>query len=196
MSSASKGAAFEDRARAAIGRELESARLGLDPASARLHSRKGYYSRDRGSEIVVDLSIEIWLPDAPSWSLLWVCECKDYSGSLPVDDVEEFKAKLDQISGANRKGVMAVTGALQQGALRYAAANGIGVVRVLPVAQVQHVLYQLIAGKPHPDRLTPSIVMQALLSPAYVGRNNSYFGLCDDRIYSNWASLLSSSLLA
>ncbi|MEA9914535.1 restriction endonuclease [Xanthomonas campestris pv. raphani] len=194
MSMVAKGTAFETRVHAAIGRELRSSKLGLDPASATLHAKKGYYSRDRDSEIIVDLSIEIWLPNATNWSLPWICECKDYGGSVPVDDVEEFKAKMDQISGANRKGVMAVTGALQQSALRYAQANGIGVVRLLPDDQVQHVLYQLSVGAAYPDRLTSSMVSQALVSPKYIGRNNSFFGLSGGHIHSGWQSVLRTDL--
>ncbi len=194
MSTASKGIAFEKRVHAAIGRELCSSNLGLDPASATLHAKKGYYSRDRDGEIIIDLSIEIWLPNATNWSLLWICECKDYGGSVPVDDVEEFKAKMDQITGANRKGVMAVTGALQQGALRYAQANGIGVVRLLPDDQIEHVLYQLPLGATYPDRLTPSMVGQALVSANYIGRNNSYFGLSGGHIHGSWQSVLRTDL--
>lgn len=194
MSAVAKGTKFETRVHAAIDSELRSSKLGLDPAYATLHAKKGYYSRDRDSEIIVDLSIEVWLPNAPNWSLLWVCECKDYSGSLPVNDVEEFKAKLDQISGANRKGVMAVTGALQQGTLRYAQAHGIGVVRILPDDQVQHVLYQLLPGAAYPDRLTSGMVANALVSPNYIGRNNSFFGLSGGYIYSGWQSMLRSDL--
>lgn len=40
----------------------------------------------------------------------WVCERKDYGRSIPVDDIEEFEAKLDQIAGADKKGVIAATG--------------------------------------------------------------------------------------
>ena len=143
MSSVAKGNAFEDRVFEAVKRELADDRLGMSPTLARPFKKKGYYSKDRDSDITVDVSIEVWLPGADQWSMVWVCECKDYSGAIPVDDVEEFKAKLDQISGANRKGVMAVTGALQQSALKYAGANGIGIVRLLPDGQVRHVLYQI-----------------------------------------------------
>jgi hypothetical protein len=90
-----KGNAFEDRVFQAIRRELDGDRLGLSPKLAKPFKRKGYYSKDRDDEIVVDISIEVWLPGADHWSFLWVCECKDYSGSIPVDDVEEFKSKLD-----------------------------------------------------------------------------------------------------
>lgn len=79
-----------------------------------------------------DISLEFWLPGADQWSILWIIECKDYAGSIPVDDVEEFKAKLDQISGANRKGMLVVSGALQPSAFNYARSNGIAVARPLP----------------------------------------------------------------
>lgn len=60
---------------------------------------------------------------------LWICECKDYTHAVPVDDVEEFKAKLDQIAGKNVKGLFATTAGLQRSALAYARAHGMGVLR-------------------------------------------------------------------
>jgi hypothetical protein len=51
---------------------------------------------------------------------LWVFECKDYKKSVPVDDIEEFKSKLQQIAGLNVKGTMVVSGDLQKSAITYA----------------------------------------------------------------------------
>ncbi len=99
MSTVTKGDAFEGPVFVAIKRELEANRLGLSPSSAKVFQKKGYYSAARDGDIVVDISIEVWPPEANNWSLLWVCECKDYTGSLPVNDVEEFRAKLEQIAG-------------------------------------------------------------------------------------------------
>lgn len=194
MSSISKGTLFEDRVHQAIAEELDKGRLGFNKNSVQLHKKKGYYSRDRGSEIIVDISIELWLPAATNWSLLWVCECKDYSGTVPVNDVEEFKAKLDQISGANRKGVIATSGALQKSALSYAQANGIGVIRLLPDDQVEHVFYQLAIGASDPDRITASKVERALLNQNYIGRNNSFFGSINGAICSSWGRALKKGL--
>jgi hypothetical protein len=64
MSFVSKGQNFEDRVFHALQAELQHDRLGLSPRSARLFRKKHYYSRDRGADIRVDLSIE-----AASWPI-------------------------------------------------------------------------------------------------------------------------------
>lgn len=195
MSSVSKGNAFEDRVFNTVKQELTNDRLGLSPRQGRPFKKKGYYSKDRDSDIIVDVSIEVWIPGADQWSMLWACECKDYSGSIPVDDVEEFKAKLDQITGANRKGVMAVTGALQQSALKYARANGIGVVRILPDDQVEHVLYHMTTAMLNESaRLDPTEFSRALIQPEFVGRNREFYAAADGYIFGDWHSLLKKSL--
>ena len=124
----------------AVVRELDSGWLGLAPDRCRPFKRKGYHSRDRDDNIILDVSIEVWIPGADTWSILWACECKDYGRPLPVDDVEEFKAKLDQVAGVNKKGFLALSGAMQRSALAYARSNGIGVLRLLPDAQVTLVM--------------------------------------------------------
>jgi hypothetical protein len=137
----------------------------------------------------------VWIPGADQWSMLWVCECKDHSGAIPVDDVEEFKAKLDQITGANRKGIMAVTGALQQSALKYARANGIGVVRILPDNQVRHVLYHMSTMMwDDVDRLNSAEFLQALTRSGFVGENRNFYATADGYIHGDWYSLLKKSL--
>jgi len=193
MSTVTKGTEFEDRVHDAIADELAAGKLGLNPGTAKLYKRKGYYSRDRDSDIVLDISIEVWLPSAPNWSFLWACECKDYNKSIPVDDVEEFKAKLDQISGANRKGIFATTGSLQASALKYAASHGIGVVRLLPSDQVEYVLYNMTSDM-NPYQLKPQMVIDALLNQGYVGRNNDFFGVIGNHILSDWRGVLLRSL--
>ena len=105
MSTVAKGDTFEQSVFDALSEELKGDRLGLSPSTAKLFRKKGYYSHDRKTDIIVDMSIEVWPPDADNYSILWVCECKDYGHPIPVDDVEEFKAKLDQIAGKNVKGV-------------------------------------------------------------------------------------------
>ena len=195
MSTVAKGDAFENRVFAAITDELNGDRLGLSPKAASAFQKKGYYSRDRDSDIIVDISIEIWLPNADRWSILWVCECKDYSGAIPVDDVEEFKAKLDQIAGANKKGIMAVTGALQQGALKYARANGIGIVRLLPNDQMEHLLYLMTsATMEESNRLNGSEFYRALTIPGFVGKNSSFYAEGQGYIFGSWRPMLREML--
>ena len=195
MSSVAKGNAFEDRVFAAVKLELAGDRLGLSPRLGRAFKKKGYYSSDRDSDIVVDISIEVWLPGADQWSMLWVCECKDYSGAIPVDDVEEFKAKLDQISGANRKGVVAVTGAVQVSALNYARSQGIGIVRILPDDQVVHLLYHMTIDMVNETQeLDTKEFSRALTQPAFVATNRDFYATAEGYIFGDWYSLLRKAL--
>lgn len=197
MSSVAKGNAFENRVFAAITNELNNERLGLAPKSSSAFQKKGYYSRDRDSDIIVDISIEVWLPNADHWSMLWVFECKDYGSAIPVDDVEEFKAKLDQIAGANKKGVMVVTGALQKGALQYARANGIGIVRLLPSDQVEHLLYMMTSATTgESSRLNPNEFYRALTIPGFVGRDRDFYAEGQGYIFGSWHPMLKEMLRA
>ena len=197
MNSVAKGNAFEDRVFAALTSELNGDKLGLSPNLAKPFKKKGYYSRDRDAGIIVDMSIEVWLPNAERWSLLWVCECKDYSGSVPVDDVEEFKAKLDQIAGVNKKGVMAISGVLQQGALDYARANGIGVVRRLPNDQVEHLMYYMTsATMSEASKLNSSEFYSALTVPSFVGKNTDFYAEGGRYIYGSWYPMLKRMLVS
>ena len=87
MNTVSRGNQFEDRVFRALQNEVNAERLGLLPRQCALFQKKGYFSKDRNSNVVVDISIEVTIPGAATWSLLWVCECKDYCGSIPVDNV-------------------------------------------------------------------------------------------------------------
>ena len=188
MSSIKKGNTFEDEVFALVRSELVAERLGMLLTAARVFKGKGYYSRDRESDIIIDVSIEVWLPNAENWSLLWACECKDYSRSVPVDDLEEFKSKLDQITGANRKGAVAVRGALQAGALKYARANGIAVIRVLPDRQVEHLIHYRASDALPP--IEPDQIEAALTNPDFTAKARSFFAECDGQVFSDWRSLI------
>jgi len=193
MNTVSRGNQFEDRVFSALCSEVNAERLGILPRQCALFQKKGYFSRDRDSDIILDISIEVTIPGATTWSLLWVCECKDYSGSIPVDNVEEFKAKLDQIAGKNVKGLLAITGALQSGASAYARAHGIGVVRILPSNQVDWVLH-LKTVHSLEGGLDASEFNRALTSPGYRSKNRNFFGRSDGYIFDNWRGLLSKAL--
>jgi hypothetical protein len=141
MNTVAKGDALEDKVFDLLKEELSQGRLGIDASSGKIFKKKGYYSKDREKEIIVDISIEVWPPSAENYSLLWVCECKNYGHKVPVDDVEEFKAKLDQIAGKNVKGVIATKNSLQSGAISYAKNQGIGLVRIMPDDQVTWMMH-------------------------------------------------------
>lgn len=134
------GDAFEKRVFDLFARELAEGSLPLRSDACKIFRKKGYYSKDREKDIIFDVSIEAYLPNQDHWSMLWVIECKDYSHSVPVDDVEEFFAKLQQIGGANLKGVMISPRAFQKGALTFAQSKGMGLVRLLDQSNLKWIL--------------------------------------------------------
>lgn len=71
--------------------------------------------------IKVDVSFE--LTPLGGARTLYIVECKHYNHRVPVDDVEEFHSKLDDI-GAH-KGIMFTTIGYQSGAIKAARGRGI-----------------------------------------------------------------------
>ncbi|EHH1047122.1 ImmA/IrrE family metallo-endopeptidase [Vibrio parahaemolyticus] len=106
----------------------------------KIFTQKGYYSRDREKDIIFDVSIEIYLPGQETYSVLVLIECKNYNHRVPVDDIEEFYAKVQQVSGANIKGIVASTNAFQDGALRFSKSKGIGLLRYFEANNSEWVL--------------------------------------------------------
>lgn len=159
MNTVAKGDALEDRTFDLLKEELSKGRLGIDAASGKIFKKKGYYSKDREKDIIVDISIEVWPPGAKNHSLLWVCECKNYGHKVPVDDVEEFKAKLDQIAGKNVKGVIATKNPFQSGAISYARNQGIGLVRIMPDDQVTWMMHFMTTASMQQKKLSSTDLM-------------------------------------
>lgn len=191
MNTVKKGDKFEDRVFSSISDSLKSGSLGLNPDFCNLFQKKGYYSRDRDSEIVVDISIEVWMPKANKWSFLLVCECKDYSRPIPVDDIEEFKAKLKQITGVNVKGLFVTSSAYQKGAMKYAGSNGIGLLRLLPEDQIDHVLYSMTFEQlKKMEQLRRIEYKSALINQNHITEGSGLFAIYKGRAFDDWEQLL------
>jgi hypothetical protein len=121
-----KGASFELQIKEAIECEILRGRLGINPSMAKTFLHKRYWSPDRHDELVTDVSLEISRSGASQPYLIWIWECKDYGRAVPVDDVEEFHAKLEQIGLHRIKGTIACRNGFQSGAVVYARTKGIG----------------------------------------------------------------------
>ncbi len=210
MNTVAKGALFEDRVFDAIKRELVSERLGLLPNSCQIFKRKKYYSRNRKAYIEIDISIEVFIPNATNWSFLWAMECKDYKGSLSVSDVEEFHAKVQQIAGDNVKATLILSGALQKSALEYCKSLGIGVLRLLPDDQVQDVLFNfeiLLDSVDRSNRIETEInaeyqaiktetdeTINALTELTFIGNCRDFYAVQDNSLCYDWFSLIKTTL--
>lgn len=137
MSSVETGNALEAAIFTLLLTEIEANRFWARKECCKIYQKKGYYSRDRDSDIIFDVSIEICLPGEKEYSLLVLIECKNYSHPVPVNDLEEFYEKLRQVTGANVKGVFATTNSLQSGAVRYASSKRLAVIRYFADSKFQ-----------------------------------------------------------
>ncbi|MEM9831774.1 MAG: ImmA/IrrE family metallo-endopeptidase [Bacteroidota bacterium] len=122
-----KGDDFENRSRQIIERMIDESQIPHLREYIKVYGRKekGYYSKSREKNIYFDLSIEVWPPNAQRASFTYFIECKNYGKSIPVDDVEEFHAKVRQVSGLNVKAIFIANAPLQEGGYNFAKNEGI-----------------------------------------------------------------------
>ena len=137
--------------------QIQENRFFAKPECCRLFHRKPYYSRDRRSEIVFDIAIEVSMPRFPIPSMVCLVECKDYGHPVPVNDVEEFFAKVQQVAGAKAKAILASSSAFQRGAIEFARSKGIGLFRVFPTTAFKWILLR----SPSSFRLARSLPQDA-----------------------------------
>lgn len=130
ISTTKKGDNFEKKVFDLFSELLECGEFYLNSKTSRIFQKKGYYSEARKKEIIVDISIESYIGNSPNYSSLVIIECKSYSKRVPVDDIEEFSSKLNQIGEHNTKGIVVSTSSYQESAFNIAVSKKIGLVRI------------------------------------------------------------------
>jgi len=133
VSTSSKGDQLEKQTFQVLQRELSAGRFApFDPRFAKLRMKPKYWSPDREGTITFDLSLEAFRAGDSDRPLLTIIfECKNLSRLVSIDDIEEFKAKLDQVEcSGSKKGVMVSINGFQPTVLKYARKQGVGLARV------------------------------------------------------------------
>lgn len=122
MNTVKIGDVFEEKSYDLIVKAIENGELGISESTAKVQRQVGYYSNARERDIFFDLSIEVWPKNAKRYTLLYLVECKSSpsGNNVPVDDVEEFYTKINQVAGGGVKGVMITDNKFQSGALTFA----------------------------------------------------------------------------
>ena len=131
MNTTAKGTAFELRVFDIIKAIIETDPSYFGFKASEIFLKRAYYSSKRESNIIFDIAIECKRSGAVSTSLYVLIECKDYSGKIPVNDLEEFSKKAEQVTGLNVKCMFFTTSSLEEGALTFAMNSKIAVVRIL-----------------------------------------------------------------
>lgn len=191
MNTVEIGNKFEERVLSLFNDELKQGRLWFNPECCQIFHKKGYYSKDRKKEITVDISIEVRLPGKTKWSILVVIECKDYNHKIPVDDVEEFNSKLQQIAGVNVKGIIASSNSFQEGAINYSGARGIGLVRILK-DYMKWILTRAVTGLITYEQIENSKldIYDGLTDEDYINENIDFYGNYKDKFTHSLKQLL------
>ena len=129
LSTVAKGDAFEEKALAIIKKLIEDETLYLPVNSIRITPKAKLFSSDRKKDIVFDLTIEVWPPNANRYSMIYIIECKDYKNRVPISKVEDFHSKIQQVTGVNVKGIFITNSPLQEAAYNFAESKGMMVIQ-------------------------------------------------------------------
>lgn len=129
LNTVAKGDAFEEKALAIINKLIEDEVLYLPVNSIRITPKAKLFSRDRKKDIIFDLTIEVWPPNADRYSMIYIIECKDYKSRVPISKVEDFYSKIQQVTGVNVKGIFIINSPLQEAAYNFAESKGMMVIQ-------------------------------------------------------------------
>jgi hypothetical protein len=124
-----KGNRLEARVLDLLKGEIAQNRFFVTADRCKIFHKKGYYSRERQKKIVFDISIEVFQPGEVAYSLLILVECKNYNHPVPVKDVEVLHTQMQQVSGANVKGILVATHKFQEGTFNFSRSKGIALMR-------------------------------------------------------------------
>ena len=98
---------------------------------------KAYEGRITGRKIKVDVSFMLRI--AGGADLLVLVECKNYNHRVPVDDVEEFHSKIDDIGA--QKGILITTVGFQNGTIKAARGRRIALALLTRESQSGEISY-------------------------------------------------------
>lgn len=190
-----KGELFEQKVFAYLSDELTAGRLLFAPEFSTIHRKKKYFSQYREGFIVFDIAIEVRLPNRDTPSVIVLIECKNYDSTIPIDDVEEFSAKIDQVASLNGKGIFVSSSAFQAGALNFAKNKGMAVVRYLDEGNFKWELSRslLMAASTASERRSAAI-RHALIEPSYEPAVHSTYAATPLGFTNSWSGILQGLL--
>ena len=188
-STVQKGNEFEERVYSVFSKLLFGEKLPVSGGLSFIYLKKKYYSEQRKNDIVMDISIETFLEGAKEYSILTIIECKNYKQLVPVDDIEEFKAKLDQIAGKNVKGILISKNGFQSGAIDYAKSNGIALVRLV---ENEHINWDVYRTNKYKDTIekNDNVILKGLINVSYHLESHYCFGYYNDKYYDKLSNVL------
>ena len=177
MTKKNTGIELENIVCSAIKKTIDDKKFIVEQPYVLIEQHKKYYSKDRNDYITTDISIEKYLENPKinsdvTPSLIIIIECKDYKSSIPVDDVEEFYSKLQQI-GAHKGIIFTRHGSFQKSALTYAESKRIGLAKIIP-EELTYLMHSISTIS------TKNKYIEALTDSKFMSNSGNFF--CSDGI--------------
>lgn len=188
LSSTKKGDLFEEKVFRIMESCLKKGELHVNTEYSEIFRKKSYYSKDRNSNIVFDITIETSINDnknnPTNYSLLTVFECKNYSQkSISAEEIEEFSSKLNQVGESNTKGILVtnINTNFQSATIEFAKSKGIGLLRITNKEETEWTLYRLNKS---------NFEVDSLVNPDQDINTFNIYGLLDNKEYNSLADIL------
>lgn len=112
MNTTEKGTEFEDKVYDYVVDLLNTdGFLGATKPYSKIFRHKKYRCIGTNRKIEFDITIETYNPEVENgeWSSLIILECKNYSYTVDIADLDEFESKMNNVSHSAIKGVMITT---------------------------------------------------------------------------------------
>lgn len=178
------GDVFENKVFRIIQDLLVNEKFFVPGNNSKIFQKKGYYSESRKSEIIVDISIETYLGNVDKYSIITVIECKNYGKrGVPVDDIEEFDSKLNQIGEHNTKGIIITNSTFQRSTISLAISKKIALVHISDGGEVDWINYRK-------DQKESGPTSNNIEDISYEFTKLNFFGFCENKKYYTLPDLL------
>ncbi|MCT3845068.1 ImmA/IrrE family metallo-endopeptidase [Elizabethkingia anophelis] len=175
MSTTSKGDKFEDIGIELIHKLIEEEEILINAKYIRPFKKQKYKCKSRESFVQFDYVIEVWPPNADRYSVIYFIECKDHKTRVGVNQIKKFHNDIEEVSGANAKGIFITRSLLQEGAKTYAEANGFMVIQANSVEDYK-IIYHKTGVK---NSSIPTINQQQITDEGILGLTK----IIDKQIY-------------
>lgn len=185
MNTTKKGNTFENQIFETIRDLLNDGSLYVNAKTSKIFTKKAYFSKDRNSEIITDISIETFIDKSERYSLLTIIECKDLSKPVPVDDLEEFDSKLRQLGEHNLKGILISKSGFQKSSLSFSKSKGIGLVNIKDNKEVEWVNYRKETTQKQYDKIEIEEKLQSVN-----GLESNFFAYFNSKSFNYFPILL------
>lgn len=165
MTNTSKiGTQFENLVYDLLLQEINDGYTIVNPnVNFKIYKKKKYASRYREKNIEFDIAIEVFQNSSiEQYSLLFLVECKNYSGAVGVEEVNKFLDDVRDLTDGNFshniKPIIAINSKMSDGAFNKARNRGVGLIKISQENKIEWLLNRQFSS----NRVKSSISSRAL----------------------------------